>query len=117
MSHGRSFSNLKKFFILPQFDKMDEVVILYCFRKLIKKKMKKRRFWVHPCTSNRFFTGHFYLNHPKLLEHPEKCFNYYRMSKTSFEELLTKISLVIKKDDTNMRCAIPPEERLALALR
>ena len=45
---------------------------------------------MHPLISDRLITGHFNVKHPRLQQYPEKFFNYYRMSKSSFEELLCK---------------------------
>lgn len=42
---------------------------------------KNLQYWVHSMTSSRLITGHFYR---------EELFNYYRMSKSSFELLLYK---------------------------
>ncbi|XKL63702.1 hypothetical protein PGB90_006066 [Kerria lacca] len=61
--------------------------------------------------------GHFYTKHPELQKYPEKFFNYYRMSKMSFEELLVKISPTITRQDTNMRTCIYSNEMLAITLR
>ena len=46
-----------------------------------------------------------------------KFFNYFIMSKPSFEELLSLIEDDIKQEDTNMRESIRPDERLAVTLR
>jgi hypothetical protein len=48
---------------------------------------------------------------------PNKFFNYYRMSATSFEILLNSMESSIKKLDTNMLESISPRERLSLTLR
>ncbi|KAF0710068.1 protein ANTAGONIST OF LIKE HETEROCHROMATIN PROTEIN 1-like [Aphis craccivora] len=43
--------------------------------------------------------------------------NFCRMSSSDFEYILNKIGPVITKLDTNMRKAIPAQERLAITLR
>jgi len=43
--------------------------------------------------------------------------NFCRMSATDFEYLLNKIGPIIQKTDTNMREAIPVQERFAVTLR
>ncbi|XP_029346317.1 uncharacterized protein LOC107883168 [Acyrthosiphon pisum] len=43
--------------------------------------------------------------------------NFCRMSSEDFEFILTKIGPKISKQDTNMRKAIPIQERLAVTLR
>jgi len=53
----------------------------------------------------------------ELRSYPEKFFGYFRMSVTSFDELITFLEPAISYQNTNMRLAIPPEERLAVTLR
>lgn len=43
--------------------------------------------------------------------------NFCRMSSVDFEFLLNKIGPTIKKSDTNMRKAIPVQERFCVAVR
>ena len=43
--------------------------------------------------------------------------NFLRMDLQSFEELLSKVGPLIRKENTVMRRSIEPEERLALTLR
>jgi ribosomal protein L16 Arg81 hydroxylase len=51
-----------------------------------KKKRKRRRLWVHPVIRDRQ-TGAFRQMFSKLLKHPEKFYNYFRMSHSSYEEV------------------------------
>ncbi|XP_060810720.1 uncharacterized protein LOC132904419 [Amyelois transitella] len=46
-----------------------------------------------------------------------KFFNYFRMSMTTFDDLLKRVNEDLKKHDTNMRKSITPEEKLAICLR
>ena len=43
--------------------------------------------------------------------------NFLRMDDTSFDTLLHKVSPLIARQDTRMRCAVPADERLAVTLR
>lgn len=43
--------------------------------------------------------------------------NFCRMSATDFEFLLNKLGPLIMKQDTNMKKAVPVQERLAVTLR
>jgi hypothetical protein len=53
-----------------------------------------------------------------LKQEPSSKFeNFCRMSATDFEYLLSKIGPIIQKTDTNMREAIPVQERFAVTLR
>lgn len=46
-----------------------------------------------------------------------KFTNFCRMSTENFEHLFNKIGPIINKQDTNMRKAIPIQDRLAVTLR
>jgi len=51
----------------------------------------------------------------EIKKYPEKCFDYYRMSILSFEELLEKIRPKITKENiTHLRNPISAEERLTV---
>lgn len=54
----------------------------------------------------------------ELLHEPSGEFdNFMRMSLTDFEYILTKVSPIISKKDTQLRQAIPAKVRLAITLR
>lgn len=81
---------------------------------------KKRKTWVHEWLKKRSSDG----AHQKLLrefrevdgqKHLYK--NFLRMDESSFNELLELVTPLIQKQDTNMRVAISPSERLAVTLR
>lgn len=82
-----------------------------------RKKRGKRLFWVHPVISQRLLKGQFHALFGTLQEHPEKFFNYHRMSITSFRELLSALRTALPYRDTNMRKCISLEERLSVTLR
>ena len=54
---------------------------------------------------------------PQLRQDEKRFYIYFRMTSDCFDEILNLIKEDIKKMDTNYREAIPPEERLAIALR
>lgn len=86
-------------------DSSDEFLILsgllYCHLK--KKRLK---------------TSLFYTLFLKEIQDDEsKFFNFVRMSKNSFYELLDLIKGAITKQDTVMRRSITPEEKLVITLR
>ncbi|KAJ8973514.1 hypothetical protein NQ317_000442 [Molorchus minor] len=89
---------------------MDDEEFLAIAFLLSQRKKRKRRFWIHPLNTQRIQQSQFYILHPKLRAHPEKFFDYYRMSIISFNEDITK-------QDTHLRLAISAEERLAITLR
>ena len=97
--------------------KMDEQQ-LRCVALYLKYHRKRhKKFWVHPIVSQRLLKGQFHTLHEDLCEHPEKFFNYYRMSKNSFNELLGTLSTKISYQDTVMRKCISLEERLSVTFR
>ena len=71
-----------------------------------RRKRRKHRYWVHPLTNQRFFKGQFYTLFEDLHEHPENFFQYYHMSKSSFDELLQIIGPSITYSDTKWRKCI-----------
>ena len=88
--------------------------LLYC---RLKKK-KNRRMWLHPIVKERSERSMFYtLFNMELKADDEKFFNFVRMSKKSFNELLNYIKNNITKENTIMRDSIPPEEKLVITLR
>lgn len=91
-----------------------KIIGVYLIYKRRRRQIK--RLWVHPILEARCFESAFVnLNH-QLRDDPRKFFNYFRMSITSFNELLARLENRIKHQDM-FRAAIPPIERLALTLR
>lgn len=77
----------------------------------------KRRYWVHPLNSDREKNKNFSEFYGNIRQHPEKFFEYYRMSVKSFDELLAKLRQHLTKETTNMRNPISPEVRLTVTIR
>ena len=92
---------------------MDEikVVAVWLLHKRNAKRKVNRKMWVHPINNVRLGKGAFHVLSEEIKSDPNKFFNYYRMSATSFEALLNSIESSIKKIDTNMRESISPRER------
>lgn len=55
--------------------------------------------------------------HSKIRNYNDKFFGCYRMSQTSFDELLEILIPSITKQNTTMRMAVSAEERLTITLR
>lgn len=88
--------------------------------KLREKKRKQRRshkYWVHPLTDQRHLKGFFSKMYNDVRQHPDKFFNYYRMSIGTFDKLLQTVGQHLQHEDTAFRKAISPEERLSVTLR
>lgn len=96
-------------------NKLRLLFLLYLRRK--KRYNKQRHLWIHPIIKVRYLEGTYYTLFNKLANDPNKFFNYFRMSKNSFDYILENIIDVIKKQDTRFRLSIPPEEMLAVTIR
>lgn len=74
--------------------------------------------WVHPLNSTRPSEGAFNLIFESIRKDQVKFFNYFRMSVSAFDELLTVyLGTRLLGIDTNMRKSITPAEKLAVTLR
>lgn len=95
------------------------LIIRILLRRRRKKLLKyRKRFWVRHVYAERKQKGEYYqlVKDLQLHDH-EYFFKYFRMSPASLELLLSWVAPVIKKETTRMREAIPPGERLCVALR
>lgn len=79
--------------------------------------VKKKRLWVHQAWKKRPTEGEFSTLYKELMDDGTKFFEYFRMSENSFNLLLSKLEIHLKKQDTHWRKAITPKERLAVCLR
>jgi len=73
--------------------------------------------WVHPINIKRPEFGIFSHLYPDLLEDEEKFHRLFRMNIEQFYRLSQLVREEIRKQNTNYRRAISPEERLAIFLR
>ncbi|KAJ8946641.1 hypothetical protein NQ314_008813 [Rhamnusium bicolor] len=92
-------------------DSQEDVMIALACNEIEKRTP---RFWIHEINLKRETYGEFYHLFPDLLADKENFFKYFRMSSEKFYELVHLLNL--KKQDTNFRKAIPPEESLAVTL-
>jgi hypothetical protein len=92
-------------------------LLLVLLNKKTKKKKINRKFWVHPLLEGRIAKGLFHTLYDDLIKDDGKFFMYFRMSRRSFDELLSMIQPIIRGTSTNMRLCIPADEKLALTLR
>lgn len=95
----------------------NEIVTFSYLTYLYLRNQRRRQFWLHPINSERQSHGHYFQLYKQLRKDNIKFFNYFRMSISSFDELLSYIENDIKRQDTNMRIAIQPEEKLVTTLR
>ena len=90
------------------------LVLLYLKRKL---KKRERQYWIHPILVVRYLEGSFHTLFEKPKSHDSKFFNYFRMSVSTFEFLVMRLSDRIRGQDTAMRACVPPKEMLAATIR
>lgn len=94
------------------------LLIMYLVhRRHRRNKYRHRRFWVHPINLQRNEVGAFNTLYPCLITDSQKFFNYFRMTISTFEDLLQRIKPYIARQNTLMRDAIRPAEMLAVTLR
>ncbi|XP_064107304.1 uncharacterized protein LOC135216144 [Macrobrachium nipponense] len=81
-------------------------------------KSNKKRLWVREWLRRREDKGIFdNLCWEMRLGDDAAFYNYHRMNKEDFDYLLRLVGPKIAKQDTRMRKAIPPEQRLSVTLR
>lgn len=93
----------------------DDLVHVALALTLQRKKKKKSR-WCKPWLLKRDSLSHEGLLNELRLE-PVDYFNYLRMDEQTYSELLSLLTPLIKRQDTVMRKAISPHERLTATLR
>ncbi|XP_025199177.1 uncharacterized protein LOC112599899 [Melanaphis sacchari] len=93
------------------------VCLAYILYKKKQNKRTNRRYWVHPLNLKRPREGQFQVTFMMLRSHSDEFKNYYRMSISSFDELLSRVKHRLQKENTILRNSIPPEERLSVTLR
>ncbi|XP_073421558.1 uncharacterized protein [Dendrobates tinctorius] len=81
------------------------------------QRWQRRRFWRHPIIEVRESRGAYHTLYTELQVNPQKFGDYIRMSQESFMDLLGMVEGIIRRRDTQLRRAIPPEERLLVTLR
>ncbi|KAF0713338.1 protein ALP1-like, partial [Aphis craccivora] len=86
---------------------------------LLNTIKSERKYWVHLLNVEREKTGqsgHFKGFFENIRRYPQKFFEYYRMSMSSFDELLEILRPHITKTTTVFRNPICAEERLTITL-
>ncbi len=94
-------------------------VVLYAAHQRHRARVANQRcaHWVHPVNQLRGEEGEFSVHYKCLREFPDKFQEYFRVSVDEFDFILRHIIDDISKEDTNWRCSIPAELKLALLLR
>ena len=94
----------------------------YLINKRIKKKRKQRAAnrscWQKTWIGRRDSRGEYTTLIQELqLEDPTAFANFHRVTMEQFNDIVEHVSVFIQRQDTNMRKAIKPEERLSVTLR
>ena len=104
---------LKCYFKYEKSDEESGDCLLIAHEKTRKNEEKKH--WVHPLFQNKKRQGAFHNLIQELKDDDEKYFNYFRMSKASYYELLHRLGPALQRQDTTFRNALTPDEQLTIA--
>ncbi|XP_053609528.1 uncharacterized protein LOC128682057 [Plodia interpunctella] len=103
--------------ILHMMDVEEVAAVIYLYHRRKYRQKNKHRFWIHPLLVTRHDGKEFNIFISNLKKFEDKFFGYTRMSVKSYEELLTKLYLNIRGQDTRFRISISPEEKLIITIR
>ncbi|KAJ8873010.1 hypothetical protein PR048_026626 [Dryococelus australis] len=93
-------------------DEENLLLVLLLRQRRRRRRKQHRLLWMYPLIADRLTSGQFY-----TIMNSCKSHNYFRMSKNSFDELLSLLKTHIGKAHTNLRRSILAEEKLAITLR
>ena len=83
---------------------IDAVCLWVVHRRMRRRReMRERKYWVHPILKTRLSDSLYITLYPKLREHNENFFNNFRMSITSFDDLLKIIKDSVEADENAIR--------------
>ena len=98
----------------------EEILLLLLLMRRRRRRLRaaQRNSWSKNWISRREMQGvHSNLFRELKVEDPEQFRQYHRLSRESFNEILAIVSPLISKQDTHLRMAIAPSERLSVTLR
>jgi hypothetical protein len=91
------------------------VLAIYLLLKQCQKR-KKRSCWKRPWIARRDEQGA-YTNLVRELELDGSLHNYLRITKTQFDDIVARVTPLIKRQNTTFQASITPGERIAVTLR
>lgn len=97
-------------------DSDEETLLLVLLLKNMKQKRRPRK-KASPMFSLTCNSGDFHNLYPTLKQNPSKFYNYLRMSRECFYELLEFVKSKIQRQETTFKHTISAEERLLITLR
>ena len=93
------------------------IILAYATEEETVYRKRKRSIWTKEWLKRRSVFGHGNLIKELELSSPLDYKNYLRMCPSTFGELLELITPLVQREDTNMREAISPKQRLFATLR
>ncbi|XP_026831387.1 uncharacterized protein LOC113563656 [Ooceraea biroi] len=91
---------------------------MFVILKHYYETLPRRKIWIKPWVARRKEKGcHHNLFLELQLKDPNKFRRCLRMNTNIFENLVTKITPLIRRRDTHLRQSISPAERLSVTLR
>lgn len=81
-----------------------------------QQQKKRRKIWVHDILKKRKTEGEFFTLHKDLVDDETNFFQYFRITKHTFQYILNKISTDFKKQNTTFQ-ALSPLENLTVCLK
>lgn len=91
--------------------------LLLFLSKQPQRRRGHRKYWVHPFNKERLRGGHYVTTFQKLKHYKKEFRKCYRMSYSTFRELLSLVKPDLTYKNTVMRECISAEERLVITLR
>jgi hypothetical protein len=86
-------------------------------QNLVEKKERRTLCCTDHAISNRLLTGKFHIMFGTHRKFPDKFFLYHKMSRTSFDDVLSLICDESVRTDTDVGTITGPMDRLAVTLR
>ncbi|MED6286978.1 hypothetical protein CHARACLAT_011754 [Characodon lateralis] len=100
---------------MADMDFTDLITVFYLWRA--KKRRRRRRPWVHQTLQGQEQFGDYHHLIQELCLDDGRFQRYFSLSRTQFEDLLSRVGRQIGLQDTNYRRCIPAAERLSICLR
>ena len=95
----------------------DKEILFFLFlmhQRRRRLRAAHRQIWTKRWTQQRCNAN---LTHELNAEDPETFCQFHRLDRESFDKVLEKVTPLISKKDTQMRCALKASERLSVTLR
>ncbi len=103
---------------MADMDFVERVAALYVLWKAEKRRrLFRRRVWVHQILQKRTQLGEFHQLLQELRLDDGHFQLYFRLSRSQFDDLLSRVGRRISLQDTNYRRSSTCRERLAICLR